>query len=115
MDKILLLRLHRLYKMTGRLPVEGKYCRVIQYFEGLFDGLVIEPFLDKHPTDLFYHKKGTIYMRQNSERGELRCKYYDYWTFFYEIGIAHGDIETVIQCMVSEHTKREVETPRLNL
>ena len=112
MDTTLLLRLHRLYKMTGRLPVEGKYCKVIQFFEDLFDGLIIEPDLVKHPTDLFYHKNGITYMRQSSEYGMLWCKRDGYWVFFYdEIGLNYDDAQLVIQTMVSEHTNRKVETP----
>ena len=112
MDIILLLRLHKLHRLTGRLPVDGKYCEVIQFFEGLFDGLIIEPDLDKHPTDLVYHKNGITYMRQDSKNGSLRCRTGGYWGFFeYGIGLNYFDTQDVIQSMVSEHTKRKVETP----
>ena len=112
MDNIILLRLHRLYRLTGRLPVDGKYCKVIQFFEDFFDELIIEPNLVKHPTDLFYHKNGITYMRQDSKYGWLWCIWDGYWKFFYdEIGLTHDETQTVIQTVVSEHTKRKVETP----
>ena len=112
MDIILLLRLHRLYKMTGRLPVNEEYCKVIQFFEDLFEGLIIEPILDEHPTDLFYHKNGIVYMAQDSENGVLWCKWKGYRVFLRsDIGLNRADTQDVIQTMVSEYTKREVEIP----
>jgi hypothetical protein len=87
---------------------------VIQFFEDLFDGLIIEPILAEHPTDLFYHKNGITYMRQDSKYGVLKCKYSGYWGVLHDkIGIKYSDIQTVIQTMVSEHTKRKVEAPKL--
>ena len=112
MNSLRLLRLHKLHRLTGRLPVNEKYCAVIQFFEDFFDGLIIEPFLEAHPTDLVYHKNGIRYMRQDSTNVLLWCERPNYWLFFYdEIGLNYDNTQLVIQTMVSEHTNREVETP----
>ena len=112
MNSLQFHRLHKLHRLTGRLPVNEKYCAIIRFFEDFFDGLIIEVDLDEHPTDLVYHKNGTRYMRQCSQNGRLWCIYDGYWAFFEnEIGLNYADTQDVVQTMMSVHTKRNVETP----
>jgi hypothetical protein len=94
--------------------LSGDAKKINDFFIELFDGL--EEYIDeKYPYKIFYIKRGTFYMEQNSKNKRMYLSYKDIWSFFEtEFSYNHNQIKELTQYMLELHMKRKVFQTFLN-